>query len=109
MGSNYLLLCLLIMFMIQYSYLEGVKALKSEKLYSRCSNCDSSQCLASETYPHIIAFDGRLVAGALQSDYVNSNDRGLYLVHDVKGGQSKQYNAYFGWKSTSGSAYGYQR
>ncbi|KAI9191444.1 hypothetical protein LWI28_008551 [Acer negundo] len=109
MDRNYLLLCLLILFVIQYSHLDGVTALKSEKLCSMCSHCDSSQCPASEAYPHMTAFDDRLIAGALQSDYVDSNDRQLYSVPDVKGGQSEQYNAYFGWKSSSGSASGYHR
>ncbi|KAK1592890.1 hypothetical protein Q3G72_032064 [Acer saccharum] len=86
MDSNYLLLCLLILFVIQYSHFDGITALKSEKLCSMCSNCDSSQCPASEAYPHMTAFDDRLIAGALQSNYVDSNDRRLYSVPDVKSG-----------------------
>lgn len=55
------------------------------------------------------AFDDTLIAGALQSDYVDLNDKGIYSVPDIKGGQSAKLNAYFGWKSTSGSASGYHR
>lgn len=55
------------------------------------------------------AYDDTLIAGALQSDYVNSDDRGVYSVPDIKGGESNKYNAYFGWNSSSGSATGYHR
>jgi len=55
------------------------------------------------------AFDDTLIAGALQSDYVDLHDKGVYSVPNVKGGESTKYNAYFGWKSTSGSASGYHR
>ncbi|KAL5849216.1 hypothetical protein ACOSQ4_007229 [Xanthoceras sorbifolium] len=109
MDRSYLLLCLLVLFAIQYSHLDGVRALKIDKLCSLCSKCESSKCPASEAYPHMTAFDDRLIAGAFQSDYVSPCDRGVYSVPDVKGGESKQYNAYFGWKSTSGSASGYHR
>jgi hypothetical protein len=39
------------------------------------------------------AFDDTLIAGALQSDYVDANDRGVYSVPDIKGGTSSKYNA----------------
>lgn len=55
------------------------------------------------------AFDDTLIAGALQSDYVDLHDKGVYSVPNVNGGESTKYNAYFGWKSTSGSASGYHR
>lgn len=110
MDRNYLLLCLpVVLFGIQYFHLDGVRALKSDKLCSQCSKCDTTRCPASGSYPHMTAFDNRLIAGALQSDYIDSNDRGVYSVPDFKGGESEQYNAYFGWKSTSGSASGYHR
>ncbi|KAJ6366677.1 hypothetical protein OIU77_003123 [Salix suchowensis] len=57
----------------------------------------------------MIAFDDTLIAGALQSNYVDANDRGVYSVPDIKGGTSSKYNAYFGWESTSGSASGFHR
>ncbi|GFS46138.1 hypothetical protein Acr_00g0100350 [Actinidia rufa] len=87
----------------------GAGHLKSDKLCSQCSKRDTSTCPASEAYPHMTAFDDSLIAGALQSDYVDSKDRGIYSVPDVKGGESDEYNAYFGWESTSGSASGYHR
>ncbi|XXG44595.1 hypothetical protein AAC387_Pa01g4355 [Persea americana] len=84
--------------------------LTSPVLCSQCSACDVSQCPASETYPHMTAWDDSLIAGALQSDYVKAHDRGVYSVPDIKGGgQSEKYNSYFGWESTSGSASGYHR
>nr|GEX23796.1 50S ribosomal protein like [Tanacetum cinerariifolium] len=43
------------------------------------------------------------------SDFVNASDRGVYSVPNVVGGESAQYNAYFGWESTSGSVSGYHR
>ncbi|KAH7560597.1 hypothetical protein JRO89_XS10G0051300 [Xanthoceras sorbifolium] len=110
MDSNYLLLlCLLVVQFVIHTHFDGVRALKSDKLCSLCSKCDSSKCPASEAYPHMTAFDDRLIAGALQSDYVDSNDRGVYSVPDVKGSESEKYNSYFGWKSTSGSSSGYHR
>ena len=83
--------------------------LTSPVLCSQCSACDVSQCPASETYPHMTAWDDSLIAGALQSDYVKAHYRGVYSVPDIKGGQSEKYNSYFGWESTSGSASGYHR
>uniref|UniRef100_A0A803Q9F6 Uncharacterized protein n=1 Tax=Cannabis sativa TaxID=3483 RepID=A0A803Q9F6_CANSA len=85
------------------------EALKSEKLCSQCSKCESSKCPPSEAYPHMTAFDDSLIVAALQSDYVALNDRGVYSVPNIKGGQSTKYNVYFGWGSTSGSASGYHR
>ncbi|XP_056161493.1 uncharacterized protein LOC130135771 [Syzygium oleosum] len=83
--------------------------LKSELLCRQCSKCDTSTCPPSEAYPHMTAWDDTLIAGALQSDYVATVDRGVYSVPNVKGGESAKYNAYFGWQSTSGSASGYHR
>ncbi|KAF9620695.1 hypothetical protein IFM89_013995 [Coptis chinensis] len=82
--------------------------LKGTLLCSQCSKCDTSKCPPTEAYPHMTAWDDSLIAGALQSDYVGIKDRGVYSVPSVKGGESK-YNAYYGWKSTSGSASGYHR
>ncbi|KAK4343898.1 hypothetical protein RND71_036992 [Anisodus tanguticus] len=79
------------------------------KLCSQCSKCDTNICPPSEAYPHMTAFDDSLVAGALQSDYVSTNDRGVYSVPNIKGGDSEKYIAYYGWESTSGSASGYHR
>lgn len=102
---------LMVLLFIIHSNLDGANAakLKSDKLCSQCFNCESRQCPASEAYPHMTAFGDTLIAGALQSDFVDSNDRGVYLVPDIKGGESEEYNAYFGWKSTSDSASGYHR
>ncbi|KAL5998425.1 hypothetical protein ACLOJK_009365 [Asimina triloba] len=83
--------------------------LQSKLLCSQCEACDVRQCPASESYPHMTAWDDTLIAGALQSDYVKADDRGIYSVPNIKGGTSKDYNAYFGWESTSGSASGYHR
>ncbi|CAH1453011.1 unnamed protein product [Lactuca virosa] len=85
--------------------------LESKNLCDQCSTCDhkTKTCPASEAYPHMTAFDDTLIAGALQSDYVNASDRGVYSVPSVVGGQSLEYNAYFGWESTSGSASGFHR
>ncbi|KAK9051532.1 hypothetical protein SSX86_028159 [Deinandra increscens subsp. villosa] len=89
----------------------GPLGLESKRLCSQCSKCDqgSKTCPPSEAYPHMTAFDDTLIAGALQSDFVNASDRGVYSVPNVVGGESAEYNAYFGWKSTSGSASGYHR
>ncbi|KAA8532186.1 hypothetical protein F0562_006672 [Nyssa sinensis] len=87
----------------------GSEHLKSKRLCSECSKCDTSTCPESEAYPHMTAWDDTLIAGALQSDYVDSKDRGIYSVPNIKGGESEKYNAYYGWESTSGSASGYHR
>ncbi|KAK9289230.1 hypothetical protein L1049_017704 [Liquidambar formosana] len=86
-----------------------VSGLNSNRLCSQCSKCDTSTCPASDAFPHMTAFDNSLIASALQSDFVDTNDRGVYSVPDIKGGESSKYNAYYGWKSTSGSASGYHR
>ncbi|CBI24760.3 hypothetical protein VitviT2T_007653 [Vitis vinifera] len=106
MHRNCLLLCLLVLVVIHTCV---VNSLKSDGLCSQCSKCESSTCPASESYPHMTAYDDTLIAGALQSDYVDSDDRGVYSVPDIKGGESNKYNSYFGWKSTSGSASGHHR
>lgn len=87
----------------------GAADLKSDRLCRQCSKCDTRKCPASEAFPHMTAFDDTLIAGALQSDFVDLNDRGVYSVPDIKVGESTTYNAYFGWKSTSGSASGLHR
>lgn len=90
----------------------GGEILRSDGLCRQCSKCDTisdHQCPGSEAYPHMTAFDDTLIAGALQSDFVGFNDRGVYSVPNIKGGDSTTHNAYFGWKSTSGSASGYHR
>ncbi|GLJ15442.1 hypothetical protein SUGI_0253540 [Cryptomeria japonica] len=86
----------------------AVESLDSGKLCKACSKCTEKQCPKSDSYPHMTAFDGSLIAGAFQSDYVSPNDPGVYAVPDVKGGEGK-LNAYYGWKSVSGSASGYHR
>lgn len=103
-------LCLLLfLFLFPHNFAYSAK-LKSDKLCSQCSTCESSKrCPATEAYPHMTGFDDTLIAGALQSDFVDPDDRGVYSVPNIKGGESKEYNAYFGWKSTSGSASGYHR
>ncbi|KAJ8527585.1 hypothetical protein K7X08_015036 [Anisodus acutangulus] len=83
--------------------------LKRKLLCSQCSKCDTNICPPSEAYPHMTAFDDSIVAGALQSDYVSTNDRGVYSVPNIKGSDSEKYIAYYGWESTSGSASGYHR
>lgn len=106
---NSLSLALMIL-AISLAFVDGAAIkLKSDRLCSQCSACDTSKCPASEAYPHMTAFDNTLIAGALQSDYVDSKDRGVYSVPNVLGGESSEHNAYFGWQSTSGSASGYHR
>lgn len=106
--NNYcLFLCLVISLGITQSSI--VSGLKSDLLCSKCSHCDTNKCPSSDAYPHMTAFDDSLIAGALQSDYVTPEDRGVYSVPDIKGGESKSYNSYYGWESTSGSASGYHR
>lgn len=102
--------CLLILAMSSGGiWVDGGGDLKSDRLCSQCSKCESSKCPPSADYPHMTAFDDTLIAAALQSDYVQSNDRGVYSVPNIEGGQSTKFNAYFGWKSSSGSASGYHR
>ncbi|KAF6137507.1 hypothetical protein GIB67_031786 [Kingdonia uniflora] len=108
--SNLSLHLVVIMLMISYALASSdTGKLKSQKLCSQCSACDSSRCPASEAYPHMTAWDDTIIAGALQSDYVNSKDRGVYSVPNIKGGVSGAHNAYYGWESTSGSSSGYHR
>ncbi|KAJ7949869.1 50S ribosomal protein like [Quillaja saponaria] len=111
MDRIWLSFCLLVLVLTQNALFSNADiALKSELLCSQCKNCDTSnQCPASESLPHVTAFDNTLIAGALQSDFVDLHDRGVYSVPNIKGGQSSQFNAYFGWNSTSGSASGYHR
>ncbi|GAA0152473.1 hypothetical protein LIER_10947 [Lithospermum erythrorhizon] len=87
----------------------GSGHIKSNQLCSQCSVCDTNKCPPSESYPHMTAYDDTLIAGASQSDYVHSSDRGVYSVPDIKGGDSVKYNSYFGWESLSGSSSGYHR
>lgn len=111
------LMCLLILVIAISSRAYRVKVdgattardLKSDKLCSQCSKCDSKKCPPSEDYPHMTAYDDTLIAAALQSDYVESSDTGVYSVPNIEGGQSADFNAYFGWKSASGSTSGYHR
>uniref|UniRef100_A0A7N2RCP1 Uncharacterized protein n=1 Tax=Quercus lobata TaxID=97700 RepID=A0A7N2RCP1_QUELO len=109
MTKNYLFLCLVVLQVMPHAFVNGAGDLKSARLCSQCSKCDTSECPPSEAYPHMTAFDDTLIAGALQSDYVDLNDRGVYSVPNIKGGESTTYNAYYGWQSTSGSASGYHR
>ncbi|WCJ21805.1 hypothetical protein M5689_003931 [Euphorbia peplus] len=101
--------CLLVLLLAAITHPFVIEGLKSEQLCSQCSKCDTKQCPASDAYPHMTAFDDTLISGALQSDFVAANDRGVYSVPDIKGGSSSKHNAYFGWDSTSGSASGYHR
>lgn len=109
MAKDYLFLCLVVVQVMPHAFVNGAGDLKSARLCSQCSKCDTSKCPPSEAYPHMTAFDDTLIAGALQSDYVDLNDRGVYSVPNIKGGESTTYNAYYGWQSTSGSASGYHR
>ncbi len=106
MAKNYLFLCLLVLVM-PHAFVNGAGNLKSDRLCSQCSKCDTSICPPSEAFPHMTAFDNTLIAGALQSDYVDFNDRGVYSVPNIIGGESTTFNAYYGWKSNSGSASGF--
>lgn len=114
MVKKYVSLCLLVLSIItitNFLVTDGVVELKlkSEKLCQQCSKCDSKNCPPSEAFPHMTTYDDTLIAGALQSDFVDFNDKGVYSVPNILGGQSKEYNSYYGWKSTSGSASGYHR
>ncbi|KAI3856241.1 hypothetical protein MKW92_001405 [Papaver armeniacum] len=103
-------LCLVVIsIVIQVCVAQGDTKLRSDKLCSQCSKCEANQCPPSESYPHMTAFDDRLIASALQSDHVDIGDRGVYSVPNVIGGVSKTSNSYYGWKSTSGSQSGYHR
>lgn len=100
---------LLILLLAHINVTAFAKQLKSPGLCKQCSACNVTRCPPSEAYPHMTAWDNSLIAGALQSDFVPVNDRGVYAVPNIKGGESDKYNAYYGWKSTSGSASGYHR
>ena len=100
MAKDYLFLCLVVLQVMPHAFVNGAGDLKSARLCSQCSKCDTSKCPPSEAYPHMTAFDDTLIAGALQSDYVDLNDRGVYSVPNIKGGESTTYNAYYGWQST---------
>ncbi|PIM99610.1 hypothetical protein CDL12_27894 [Handroanthus impetiginosus] len=90
-------LCLAIVRAVtQTAAVGGVGHLKSDRLCSQCSACDTDKCPPSEAYPHMTAFDETLIAGALQSDYVSLKDRGVYSVPNIKGGESTKNNSYFG-------------
>ncbi|KAK6138623.1 hypothetical protein DH2020_027648 [Rehmannia glutinosa] len=107
--NHYCLSLAIVLAVTQATIVCGNGNMKSERLCSQCTACDTNKCPPSEAYPHMTAFDDSLVAGALQSDYVSSKDRGVYSVPDIKGGASTENNSYFGWESTSGSASGYHR
>lgn len=85
MAKIYLFLCLVVLQVMPHAFVNGDGDLKSARLCSQCSKCDTSECPPSEAYPHMTAFDDTLIAGALQSDYVGLNDRGAYSVPNIKG------------------------
>lgn len=80
--------------------------LKSKKLCSQCSKCETSKWPPSDSYMHMTAFDTTLIAGALQSDFVELGDSGVYSVRNIVGGETEGFNAYYGWKSSSRAASG---
>lgn len=104
--DNHCLSLALILAVAQAAIVCASGNMKSPNLCSQCKACDTDTCPPSDAYPHMTAFDDSLIAGALQSDYVSSNDRGVYSVPNAKGGESTKNNSYFGWESTSGSASG---
>ncbi|KAM4113537.1 hypothetical protein ACJW30_04G002700 [Castanea mollissima] len=77
MAKDYLFLCLVVLQVMPHAFVNGARYLKSDRLCSQCSKCDTSECPPSEAYPHMTAFDDTLIAGALQSDYVGLNDRSI--------------------------------
>ncbi|KAL7123687.1 hypothetical protein ABFS83_07G111900 [Erythranthe nasuta] len=105
MKNYYLSLAIIVLIVLQPATIVCGKGdgKKRDRLCSQCRACDTDKCPPSDAYPHMTAFDNTLIAGALQSDYVGSNDRGVYSVPVVVN------NTYFGWESTSGSASGYHR
>ncbi|CAI9108243.1 OLC1v1007804C1 [Oldenlandia corymbosa var. corymbosa] len=109
MSCGNLRLLLLLLSVIFTFAAKGALGLKSELLCNQCSGCETIKCPPTESYPHMTAHDDSLIAGALQSDFVSSEDRGVYSVPDIKGGESSKYNTYYGWESTSGSVSGYHR
>lgn len=100
---------ILILLTTSYRCAGVAPALKSEKLCSQCTRCSTKSCHLGEAFLHTTAWDNTLIAGALQYDYVEAQDGGVYSVPNIVGGTSAEYNAYFGWQSTSGSASGYHR
>ncbi|KAJ6917651.1 hypothetical protein NC652_019863 [Populus alba x Populus x berolinensis] len=86
--------CLSVFLLVLALTRSNVDGLKSDNLCRQCSKRDTNKCPASEAYPRMTAFDDTLIAGALQSDYVDANDRGVYSVPDINGGTSSKYNAY---------------
>lgn len=102
---------ILILLTTSYRCAGVAPALKSEKLCRQCNRCNTKSCPPGEAFPHTTAWDNTLIAGALQSDYVEAQDRGVYsvAVPNIVGGTSAEYKAYFGRQSTSGSASGYHR
>ena len=96
MARNCLSLCLVVLVIIIMAYANVSNGLKREKLCSQCSKCDTTKCPATKDFPHMTAFDDTLIASALQSDFVDLSDRGVYSVPNVKGGESTSLNAYFG-------------
>lgn len=108
MGSYYVSLVLALA-IVQTAVVSGTEHMKSDLLCSQCKKCDTEKCPISDAFPHMTAFDDSLIAGALQSDYVKYEDKGVYSVPNVEGGVSTKNNSYFGWESTSGSASGYHR
>lgn len=108
MGSYFVSLAIALA-LVQAVVADGSVRMKSELLCSQCKKCDTDKCPPSDSYPHMTAFDNSLIAGALQSDYVRYEDRGVYSVPNVEGGVSTNNRSYFGWESTSGSASGYHR
>lgn len=86
--------CISVFLLVLVLTRSNVDGLKSDNLCRQCSKRDTNKCPASEAYPRMTAFDDTLIAGALQSDYVDANDRGVYSVPDINGGTSSKYNAY---------------
>ncbi|KAL0359303.1 UNVERIFIED_CONTAM: hypothetical protein Sangu_0779700 [Sesamum angustifolium] len=82
--DNHCLSFALILAVAQATIVCGSGNMKSPHLCSQCKVCDTDTCPPSDAYPHMTAFDDTLIAGALQSDYVSSNDRGVYSVPNTK-------------------------
>ena len=88
MARNCLSLCLVVLVIIIMAYENVSNVLTSEKPCSQCSKCDTTKCPATEDFPHMTAFNDTLIVGALQFDFVDLSDRGVYFVPNVKGGES---------------------
>ncbi|KAF3944651.1 hypothetical protein CMV_028894 [Castanea mollissima] len=63
MAKDYLFLCLVVLQVMPHAFVNGARYLKSDRLCSQCSKCDTSECPPSEAYPHMTAFDDTLIAG----------------------------------------------